>query len=534
MADQSEEQPQDSESRPDGDTSTGDVGSAPRPRDTRDLGTALAWTAGATAIPGLGHLRAGHRVLGSVILGTFLTCVGLATVMLMLFGDEIASSSRMFLQTDWLLGLAAATALGAVLWIATVIHSYLLLRPRGTRPGLRVLAVGVVTLLCLVVATPAAGVLHISYTAYATMSNVFAEDDEERPHDASDPWDGRDRISVLLMGNDGHPQRQGEIGTRIDSMMVANIDVEHGDVILIGLPRNLEDIPFPPGTALDERYPDGYDQLLLDIYQTVQEEPQGLAIDPTADDPAADTVRETVSHALNLDIDYYAMIDMRGFRDIVDAIGGVQIRITEPIPWGHQGDVLEEGMQTLTGQEALWYVRSRIGSDDYTRMGRQGCLVQAIAEQADPWTVLTSFQELARATEVTLGTDIPQSKLRHFVDVAELVPDGRMRTLQLSPPQVDPPRPNWIEIRSMVSNAVQEQEAAQAGPSGTDAADAPAEDEERNTADAPDTQEQETEPATGEEQRTDWQEWSGSDEPEPQDPGRQAGAQPSPLDELCP
>lgn len=525
MADQSEEQPQGSE--PEEATEQPPSEATPEQAASPGVGAALAWTAGSTLLPGLGHLRAGHRLLGGVLLGIFLTLVGGGAFALVFFGGEIVSSARVFVNTDWLLGLAVLTVVGAVLWIGVVIHSYVLLRPSGGRRGLQVLALGVVSLLCLIVATPAAGVLHVSYTAYATMSSVFAtDDDEDSPHDDADPWEGEDRVSILLLGNDGHPQREGEIGTRIDSMMVANVDVEYGDVVLIGLPRNMEDLPFQPGSALDERYPEGYDQLLLDVYQTVDEEPEELASDPQAQNPAADTTRDVVGHALGMDLDYYAMVDMRGFRDIINAIGGVEVKIPEPIPWGQQGDMLDEGLQRLTGQEALWYVRSRVNSDDYTRMGRQGCLIQAVAEQADPWTILTSFQELASATEATLGTDIPQSKLRHFIDVAELVPEGDMETLQLTPPQVDPVRPDWIEIRSLIHEAIEEQEHAQAAQEDDGESD--------GTASEDDPTDEPEDGATEDEELTDWQEWSGADEPSPEDPGRQVGEEPTSLEDICP
>ena len=82
-------------------------------------------------------------------------------------------------------------------------------------------------------------------------------------------------------------------------------------------------------------------------------------------------------------------------------IGGVEVLIEEPIPYGVHGGVLEPGLRRLNGHDALWYGRSRTNSDDYGRMGRQGCLIKYVAEQVDPMTVLTSYRRLAGATERT-------------------------------------------------------------------------------------------------------------------------------------
>ncbi|MBN3585215.1 LCP family protein, partial [Algoriphagus aestuarii] len=131
-------------------------------------------------------------------------------------------------------------------------------------------------------------------------------------------------------------------------MIVASIDVETGDVVLIGLPRNLENVPFPEGTALAERYPApyGFDNLLNEVYQTVVDEP-ALAINPYATDPGADTLKKVIGFAISLDIDYYALVDMQGFEDIIDAIGGIRVYLEEPLPYGQRGEYIDAGWQLL-------------------------------------------------------------------------------------------------------------------------------------------------------------------------------------------
>lgn len=492
------------------------------------IGTAraLLWTALSAILPGAAHLRAGMRRTGLVLIVGYVVLLAAAGVAAFLVFGDTSRAARLALRPNVLIAVGATGVVLALIWCSVVIHSYVCLRPTGGGAFTRVAAVVVVAALCLAVATPAAATLRGVYIAHDRLTSIFGAEAPRSPSSQEDPtavWGGQDRVSLLLIGSDGGDNRYG---VRTDSMMVANVDVEHGDVVLIGLPRNLENVPFPDDSELAERYPEpsGFDMLLQDVYQLVEEEPD-LAVTPEAHNPAADTLKDTVGYAIGLDIDYYAMVDLEGFEELIDAIGGVRIEIEDEIRWGHRGDVIEPGVQQLSGQESMWYVRSRIDSDDYTRMGRQGCLIQAVAEQVDPWTVVTSFQDLADAAETTLETDVPLAMVSPFVDVAELVPDGSMRSLQLSPPQVTTANPDWDEVQEMVAESVQEQEDAQASD-----AESP---EEPPSPEA--TTDEDSDPEEdGEGDSTEWQEWSGSPSASPTTPGRQVGDVPESLDEICP
>ncbi|MDT0302785.1 LCP family protein [Streptomonospora wellingtoniae] len=490
---------------------------------------ALLWTAGSLPLPGLAHLRMRRRLAGGIILGCYLVLVAAGAAGAFAVNGDAMRGAQLAVQGRWLFTAAAAAFAIAVLWMTVIVHSWVILRPPGSRMLVRATGGVVVLALCLAVAVPAAAVLRTAYTAYDTINSVFGPEPEGEPHDEADPWTGRDRVNVLLLGGDAGSNRYG---LRTDSMMVASIDVHHGDVVLIGLPRNLENAQFPEGTALAERYPPpyGFDELLNEVYQTVADNPKKLAIDPSAQDPAADTLKRVIGNLVDLDLDYYALVDMRGFASLIDAIGGIDVHIDEPIPYGQEGGVLEKGDQHLDGYEALWYGRSRTNSDDYARMGRQGCLLMYVAEQTEPTTVLTSFQELAGATKKTLRTDIPQSKAPAFIDLADLTTDeGRMATLQLSPPQVNTAHPDWKNIRSLIADAISEQEDAQsARQEAEDGGDDAVPSSSPSASGAADEQ-----TGGGADEQTEWQEYTGLDEPSPP-PGRQVGEDATALDALCP
>src|SRR5690606_16886479 len=357
-------------------------------------------------------------------------------------------------QPYWVEAVSVGSVAVTVLWSSVVLRSWQLARPRPGGWGARAVGTVLLAVLCTLLVLPSALVVRTAVTARDTLSTVFAP--AESPQDAAtaDPWRGRTRINMLLLGGDAGDNRYG---LRTDTMIVASVEIDSGDTVLIGLPRNLENVPFPEGTALAERYPapEGFDDLLNEVYQTVAEEPEELAVDPRAANPAADTLKLVIGEAIGLPIDYYALVDLRGFADLIDAIGGVVVPIEEPIRYGRRGEgLLEPGERRISGQEALWYGRSRTDSDDYTRMGRQGCLLKYVAEQADPVTVLRGFEELADAAQRTLDSDVPRSRLPALVDLAGRVSDARMRTLQLSPPQVAPAHPDWAEIRDLVDEAI--------------------------------------------------------------------------------
>ncbi|MFD0772477.1 LCP family protein [Streptomonospora algeriensis] len=493
----------------------GSVGQRPPAATTA---RALVLTLASALVPGLAHWWTGRRRAGAALLLLFaVLALGAAAAVLLLHGDP-ARSLRLVSQGRLLLVASLAVFAVAVLWMTVIVHSWVITRPHPAGHLTRFTGAALVVLLCLAVALPAGAALRTAYTAHETVDAVFGpERPDEPPHDEHDPWDGRERINVLLLGGDSGDNRYG---LRTDSMMVASVDVEYGDVVLIGLPRNLENVPMPDGTRLARAYPEphGFDGLLNDVYQTVAEAPERLAVDAGAEDPAADTLKRVIAGAVGLDIGYYALVDMQGFDDLVDAIGGIDVHIDEPIPYGQQGEVLKAGDRHLDGNEALWYGRSRTNSDDYTRMGRQGCLIKYVAEQADPVTVLTSFQELAGATKRTLRTDIPQSKAGAFIDLAELTSEeGGFKTLQLSPPQVDTAYPDWEEIRGLVDDAVADQERSQpsddsdtGSPSGSPTPSAP--------------------PGDG----NGGQDSAGRADSVPDTPGRQVGEDAASLSKLCP
>jgi LCP family protein required for cell wall assembly len=168
---------------------------------------------------------------------------------------------------------------------------------------------------------------------------------------------------------------------------------------------------------------------------------------------------QAVEAITGLPINYYVVIDMHGFAALVDAVGGVTITVHDRIPIGRTGGpytgYIEPGRQTLDGFDTLWFARSRATSDDYARMARQKCVMQAMLRQLDPKTVLLHFDDIAKAGKDVVSTSIPASELDTFIELALKAKSQPVGTVSLVPPRVDTSDPDFASIRSMVSRAIQ-------------------------------------------------------------------------------
>ena len=116
------------------------------------------------------------------------------------------------------------------------------------------------------------------------------------------------------------------------------------------------------------------------------------------------------------------MVNLQGFKDLVDAVGGVTLNVRSPIPVGGLGsDVtgyIQPGVRKLDGHDTLWYSRAREGSDDYSRMARQKCVMGAMLHQISPQSAVMNFQEIAAASSAMISTNIPRGELERFVSLA--------------------------------------------------------------------------------------------------------------------
>jgi anionic cell wall polymer biosynthesis LytR-Cps2A-Psr (LCP) family protein len=135
-------------------------------------------------------------------------------------------------------------------------------------------------------------------------------------------------------------------------------------------------------------------------------------------------------------------------------IGGIGGKITG---W------IEPGKQHLDGYHALWYARSRASTDDYSRMARQKCVMNAMLHQLSPRTVLLHVEAIAKAGKQLMSTDIPASQLGTFIDLALKARSLPVATVSFVPPMITTYDPDYSLIRAKVTNAIARSEAADSG-----------------------------------------------------------------------
>ncbi|RSN58287.1 transcriptional regulator [Streptomyces sp. WAC 04229] len=168
-------------------------------------------------------------------------------------------------------------------------------------------------------------------------------------------------------------------GKRTDSMMILHTG-DNGST-LISLPRDSDvEIPSFVGSDSGKTYPGtGRHTKLNAAY---------------AEDGPELLVR-TVEHNTGLRLDHYVEIGFAGFANIVDAVGGVEMDIPQDIKDKKSGADLKKGKQTLNGEEALAFVRTRyaLAGSDLDRTKNQQKFLSALASQvATPSTVLNPFK----------------------------------------------------------------------------------------------------------------------------------------------
>jgi LCP family protein required for cell wall assembly len=439
-------------------------------RTARTFRGALGLTVLGTVLPGTNYLAAGRRKLGAATLVLFLLLVAGGVYLATAGRQTIVSWS---VNRSSLVVIIAVAAAIALLWILVVVTGYRMLVPRrmgGVRHAVGAL---VVLVLAAVVAAPAVQVVRIASAQTGFISGVFGHHRSATVVDKPDPFAGKARVNVLLLGGDSGPDRDG---LRTDTVVVASIDTKTGDTTLFSLPRNLENLPFPPGSALAKAYPNGFtapqedEGLLNAVYRN------GPALHPgiigPSDNPGADWLKLGVGQALGLHIDYYVLVNMEGFSKVIDALGGVTVNINYWVPIGGvpdqqlPDDYFRPGPdQHLDGWHALQYARGRYGLSDYLRMDRQRCMLDAVLTSANPAKVLASYPEIASSAESTLQTDIPESALQGFVDLGFKAKDAAIRSVVFDDHVINSAYPNYDKIRSIVSGTLGADGAA--GPDDT-------------------------------------------------------------------
>lgn len=419
--------------------------------------------------PGLGQVAGGARRRGVFLVVLTATLLVGALVVLARQGRDTligeAVDTRVLVGVLIANGLIALYRLGAIADAARLGY-----RTRGT-----VLTLAILTALVIL---PQAAAAWYAYTAYDTVTEVF---EESEPTDVLVPvadefdapaattatpasglagvtrtpeqaaaaltaqkeaakhlpaWQRRGRLNIALLGADAGP---GRPGLRTDTMMIATIDLKTHRAALFSVPRNMGGVPLPPRAARGAgvRFPG----ILNALHAFGTAHPD---LFPGGKDPGVTALKQTLGQLTGLPIDYYVMVDFRGFHGLVGALGGVTLDIPHAVldrvsPYEKGGEWiridLKPGRRHLTADQAFAYVRARSTSSDWARIKRQRCVIAALADATGPTTVLRSFRGLAKTFRENLSTDIPAKHLPELARLATSINMGQVVSIGFTPPE---------------------------------------------------------------------------------------------------
>lgn len=265
--------------------------------------------------------------------------------------------------------------------------------------------------------------------------------------------------TVLLLGGDAGP---GRTGLRTDSMILLSVDELSGRAGLISISRDLLRLRFPPGTPLADRYPDGFPELANAVYPIVSRDARLRGYYDDGDrSPGMVATAQAIGYSLGVSIDDVVLVNMQGFLELIDALGGVTVEL--PGVLSMPGNVpgakhelpptIGPGTITMDGTTALGYVRSRHDDSDYQRMRRQRVLLSALASQISMTDIVLRFpavtEALGNALRTTMSADEFAQLIATIGDQVAIV-----ESVGLVPPLVKLSRPDYAQIDRIVAEVM--------------------------------------------------------------------------------
>jgi len=250
------------------------------------------------------------------------------------------------------------------------------------------------------------------------------------------PWNGKDRLNVLLIGADQRP-KEGTFNT--DTLIVVSIDPLTRQVAMFSLPRDTVDVPLPPGPARSV-FGTAYAGKINSLWTQARARPD---LFPGTDRQRGYVaLKDTLGYLYGLDIRWYVTVNFDGFKTVVDTLGGVTVNVQTPVVDDrYPGDsgrlvrlYIPSGVQHMDGSQALMYARSRHTSTDFDRGQRQQRVLLSLKEQADYQRLIAKLPDLVSALKSAVKTDIPVGELPQLLQLAQSVDSSTITSYVLAPP----------------------------------------------------------------------------------------------------
>jgi LCP family protein required for cell wall assembly len=235
-------------------------------------------------------------------------------------------------------------------------------------------------------------------------------------------WQGRERITVLLMGIDQRPGEDPDTA-RTDTMMLLTLDPQGRSAGMMSIPRDLY-VPLPDR---------GMDRInTAHVYGGPQ------------------YAMRAVEYNFGVPIQYYARVDFTTLTSLIDLVGGIEIYNDEDINdqsypdnnYGYDPFVLSAGWHTLDGPTALKYARTRHGSSDFSRIKRQQQVIMALRDKlrtTDAATkILPRIPQIMQTLGAAIDTNLSTIEIAQLALLAKDIPDERISRVAIDDTATEP------------------------------------------------------------------------------------------------
>lgn len=400
--------------------------------------------------PGLGHLVAGRRrwalvlaapALSLLLLAGFVALTSRATSLAARLFDPQVLAALLALQVavlGWRLGALAA------------VRSVTPFRPRDAR----LLAAGALSL--LVVAGPQLYLAGITVAARDAAAEVYAPADQggawvpaasvppgasndpnfgvgpspsTQPSALPTPTPESPRVNVLLIGIDSGVGRDT---AATDTMIVASLDPVARTVSMVSVPRDMVNVPLPDGRTFRPK--------INGLVSYVRWNPAQF---PGAKDGES-VLAAAIGKLLNLDIGYWAEVNLGGFVNLVNSVGGVTVNVANGFcdpnydEYGINGFGVSPGRYHMNGSQALAYARIRkaAGESDFTRAARQQEIIAALRDRLVQGAFLGDPGAFLRSLGQTIRTNIQPGLIADYIDLVSGIQRGDVFRVVIEHPLV--------------------------------------------------------------------------------------------------
>lgn len=217
-------------------------------------------------------------------------------------------------------------------------------------------------------------------------------------------------LTMLLLGTDYRPKTGSHL---TDVVMVVSIHPETKSATLVSLPRD---------TSLQL---EGYraDQKLNSFYPAFKSQ------EKKGGSPAEEEMKAMIGKYLDVEIDYATVLDFQGFRDVVDALGGIDVNVKYNMCYRDNADGtdinLKAGPQRLDGANALDYVRYRKSSkscqprtkesNDFDRNARQSEVLHSMIDQMKSFGGAVKVFDVLDAVDENMKTDLESEQMKNLI-----------------------------------------------------------------------------------------------------------------------